>query len=170
MALLDTIKKRYSCRNYIDKPLEDEKTALIFEAARLAPSAKNLQDWRFVAVTEPNLRKKIAHVANDQAFLANAAIILVACSNAEYVMACGQQIGPIDVSIALEHIALQAAELGLGTCWIGSFDPAKVKEMLSIPDDVMIVDLMAIGYPADTPRAAQREPLENILCYNSWKF
>ncbi|MBL7107444.1 MAG: nitroreductase family protein [Phycisphaerae bacterium] len=170
MTLLETIKKRYSCRNYIDKPIENEKTALIFEAARLAPSAKNLQDWRFVAVTEPYLRKKIAHAANDQVFLENAAMVLVACSNAEYVMACGQHIGAIDVSIALEHIALQATELGIGTCWIGSFDPKKVKKILSIPDDIMIVDLMAIGYSADTQRPAQREPLENILCYNNWKF
>ena len=170
MALIDIIKNRYSCRSYLDKPIEDEKLAAIFEAARLAPSAKNLQDWRFVAVSDPETRKKIAHVANEQKFLENAAVILVACSNSDYVMLCGQRISLIDIAIALEHVALAASELGLATCWIGTFDSQKVKKILDIPKDVMVVELMAIGYAADKHPGHKRLQMENILCYNKWKF
>ena len=170
MAILDIIKNRYSCRNYLDKPIEEEKLNTILEAARLAPSAKNLQDWRFVAVSDPETRKKIAHAANDQMFIADAAVIIIACSNSQEVMRCGQHIGPIDISIALEHIALQATELALATCWIGSFYPDKVKKILEIPEDIMIVDLMAMGYPADKPPKKNRETIENIVSKNKWKW
>jgi len=85
-------------------------------------------------------------------------------------MTCGQPIGPIDISIALEHIALQATELGLGTCWIGSFEAKKVRTILAVPDDIEIIELMTVGYPADTPKQPNREPMEKIVCYDKWKF
>jgi len=170
MALIDTIKKRYSCRDYQDKPIEQEKYSQIFEAARLAPSARNTQDWRFVVVTDKATRIKIAHAANDQKFLENASAVIIACSNDDKIMTCGQPIGAIDVSIALEHIALQAAELGLATCWVGSFFPDKVRAILSIPKDIEIIELMSLGYPADEQPPQQREPIENILCYEKWQF
>jgi len=99
-----------------------------------------------------------------------AGAIIRACSNSDEVMRCGQAIGPIDVAIALEHIALQATELGLGTCWIGSFYADKVRHILAIPDDVAIVELMAVGYPADEWKPPKREPVEAIVCYDKWRF
>jgi nitroreductase len=99
-----------------------------------------------------------------------AGAIIAACSNSDDVMRCGQAIGPIDVAIALEHISLQAADLGLGTCWIGSFDADEVRQILGIPDDIIIVELMALGYPAGSKPEPKREPIEKIVCYNTWKF
>jgi len=170
MTILETIRKRYSCRAYQDRAVEQEKLDTIFEAARLAPSAKNLQDWRFVVVKDKKTKVKIAEAANNQRFLEGAGVIVVGCSNSDSVMRCGQAIAPIDVAIALEHIALQAAELGLATCWIGSFFPEKVRSILGIPEDVAIIELMAIGYPADEQKGQKREPLENVLCYEKWDF
>ncbi len=170
MAVLEAIKKRYSCRNYLEKSIEKEKLNEILEAARLAPSAKNLQDWRFVVVTDKDKKKKIAEAANNQMFLEKAGAIIVACTNSDYVMRCGQAAGVIDVSIALEHICLQATELGLATCWIGAFYPEKVKPVVSIPDDITIVELLAVGFPADKPKGPGREPIEKIACFNTWKF
>jgi nitroreductase len=132
--------------------VEQEKLDHVFEAARLAPSAKNLQDWRFVLVTDQHTRRRLAEAANNQMFIENAGAIIVACSNSDHVMRCGQPVGPIDVAIALEHIALQAAELGLATCWIGSFYPEKVRAILGIPADIPVIELMALGYPADQPK------------------
>ncbi len=80
----------------------------------------------------------------------------------DYVMKCGQAVRPIDVSIALEHISLQAAELGLGTCWIGSFETEKVKELLAIPSDVSIIELMALGYPAESGKQNTRVALKKF--------
>ena len=170
MSILDIIRKRYSCRAYQDRSIEKEKLDKIFEAARLAPSAKNMQDWRFVVVTEKEKRRKIAQATNKAEIFEKAAAIIVACSNSAHIMKCGQPIGPIDVAIALEHIALQAAELGLGTCWIGSFSPEIVRQAAAIPDDVTIIELMAIGYPADRPKEPQREPVGKIVCYEKWQF
>jgi len=170
MAVLDVIKKRYSCRSYLDKPIEQNKLDEILEAARLAPSAKNLQDWRFVIVTDKAKKRQLAEAANNQKFLENAGAIIVACSVSNYVMRCGQPIGPIDVAIALEHICLQATQLGLATCWIGSFYAEKVRFILDIPKDVAVIELMAIGYPADKATGANRLPLEKIASYEKWQF
>jgi len=170
MTVTEAIGRRYSCRAYQDKAIEQEKLDRVLEAAQLAPSAKNLQDWRFVIVTDRQKRLKLAEAANNQSFIAEAGAIIVACSNCDDVMRCGQQIGPIDVAIALEHIALQAAELGLGTCWIGSFYPDKVRAILDIPAEIAVIELMPLGYPADEPREPKREAIERIVCYEKWAF
>jgi nitroreductase len=170
MDLYQAIKTRYSCRNYQSKPIEADKLARILEAARLAPSAKNLQDWRFVVVSDEKKRSQLAVAAYDQMFVATAPVILVGCSNNDYTMRCGEKIGPIDLSIAMEHIALAAAAEGLATCWIGSFYPEKVRAILGIPEDVRVVELMPIGYPADKETHKPREALEKIVCYEKWKF
>ncbi len=170
MTLLDTIRKRYSCRSYQERPIEQEKLDILFEAARLAPSAKNEQDWRFVVVTDKETKRKVAETTNRPNVFEKAGVIIAACSNSDYVMRCGQAIGPIDIAIALEHIALQATELGLATCWIGSFYPEKVRKILGIPDDIAIIELMTVGYPADSPKQPSREPIEKIVCYDKWQF
>jgi nitroreductase len=170
MTVLEAIRSRYSCRSYQDKPIEQEKLDSIFEAARLAPSAMNAQDWRFVVVTDKESRRQVAETTNRPEVFRKAGAIVAACSNSDHVMRCGQAIGPIDVAIALEHIALQATELGLATCWIGSFYTDKVRTILNIPADVAIIELMAIGYPADSKKETKREPIEKIVCYEKWKF
>jgi len=170
MTVLEAIRKRYSCRAYQDRSIEPEKLETILEAARLAPSARNFQDWRFVVVTESETKRRLAETTNKPDSFAKAGAIIAACSNSDYVMRCGQAIGPIDVSIALEHICLQATGLGLGTCWIGSFDPDKARQILGIPDDVAIIELMTVGYPADSKPKPQREPMEKIVSFEKWKF
>ena len=170
MTVIETITKRYSCRNYKEKPIEQEKIETIFQTARLAPSAKNLQDWRFIMVNDPEKKKKIAACTNRAPNFEKAGAIIAACSDSNYVMKCGQPCGPIDVAIALDHISLIATELGLATCWIGSFDTAEVRKIIGVPGDVAIIELMAIGYPADQPNQPQKLPAEKIVSYNKWDF
>jgi len=170
MAVLEAIKKRYSCRAYLDKPVEAEKLQQILEAARLAPSAKNLQDWRFVVVTEKEKKQRLAEAANNQSFIAGAGAVIVACSMSDYVMRCGQAVGPIDVAIAMEHMCLQATELDLASCWIGSFYPDKVRAVVNVPKNVTIIELLAIGYPADAQKQPSREPMERIVSFETWQF
>ncbi len=170
MTVLEAISRRYSCRAYQDRAIEQEKLDSIFESARLAPSAKNTQDWRFVVVTDKETKRRVADTTNRPEVFQKAGAIIAACSNSDEVMRCGQAIGPIDVAIALEHIALQATELGLATCWIGSFYTDKVRTILDIPADVAIIELMAIGCPADEQKGPQREPIEKIVCYEKWQL
>ena len=170
MTIIEAIRSRYSCRAYHEKPIEKDKLDRIFEAARLAPSAMNTQDWRFVVIKDKETRRLVADTTNRPEVFQKASVIIAACSNSDHVMRCGQAIGPIDVAIALEHIALQATELGLATCWIGSFDADKVRTILNIPAEVAIIELMALGYPADNKKEPKREPIEKIRCYEKWQF
>lgn len=171
MALMEQIRKRYSVRSYLDRPVEKEKLDTVLEAARLAPSASNVQEWRFVVVQDAETRKKIVPAANNQTFVGEAPVVIACCAtNIEKVMRCGQIAYPIDVAIAIEHMALQAVEEGLGTCWIGSFYEDQVKDILGIPEDVRVVELLTLGYPADKPKPKSRVPVEKIACYDKWAF
>ncbi len=170
MNVFEAIKSRYSCRAYKDRPIEQEKLDKIFEAARQAPSAKNLQDWRFVVVTDKVRKQKVADCTNQTKAFGQAGAMLAACSVCKDTMRCGQKIAPIDVAIALEHVALMATELGLATCWIGSFDAEKVRQALEIPENVAIIELMVLGYPANGKRQTTREPMNNIVCFDKWQF
>jgi nitroreductase len=170
MDVAQAIRTRCSCRNYQDKPVEQEKLLAVLEAARQAPSAKNLQDWRFVVVQDKETKKKVAQAANNQTFLENAGAIIIACTVSDHVMRCGQAVGPIDVAIALEHMCLQATELGLSTCWIGSFYPDRVRPIVGIPDGVAVIELLALGYPADALKEHRRESLEHVVSFDRWQF
>ena len=117
MTFSELIRQRYSVRAYQDRPVEQEKLDRVLEAARLAPSAGNRQEWRFVIVRDPGKRARLVEAAGGQAFVGQAPVVIVACAkNNGHLMRCGQACYPIDVAIALEHIALQAVEEGLGTC------------------------------------------------------
>jgi len=170
MNVMDAIKTRKSVRTYLDRPIEDDKLSAVLEAARLAPSASNRQEWRFVIVRENEVRKQLALVAGNQEFIAEAAVVIVACAETdEHLMNCGQPCYPIDVAIALDHITLAAVEFGLGTCWIGNFDERKVKEILGIPEGVRVVELMPLGYPVDPSSVEKRRhPLSRIVKYEHW--
>ena len=170
MNVFEAIKKRRSVRSFLDKSIEDEKLNAVLEAGRLAPSAGNRQEWRFVVVEDLNVRRRIAVAANGQSFVGEAPVVIVACAVTNgHVMSCGQPCYPIDVAIALDHISLAAVELGLGTCWIGAFNEGKVKEILGIPEEVRVVELMPIGYPAfQTVKEKNRLPFSKIVKQGHW--
>ena len=170
MDVFEAIKSRRSIRSYLDKPVEEEKLLRVLEAGRLAPSAKNLQEWKFLIVKDKELKKKLVVAANNQHFLTEAPVIIVGCATlVNYVMSCGQYAYPIDLAIAMDHITLQAVEEGLGTCWIGSFKEDEVRKILNIPDNIRIVELLPLGYPETIPPARSRKKLEEIVCYDLWK-
>ena len=169
MELMETINSRRSIRKYLDKPVEPDKIEAVLKAGQLAHSASNRQEWRFVVVTQPETREKIAEIAG-QPFVGEAGAIIVACGIGTHRMRCGLECMPIDVAIALTHMTFKAVEEGLGTCWIGSFDADKIKELLHIPDEAVVVELMPIGYPASSPQPKPRKSLEEIRCFEKWGF
>lgn len=170
MEVFEAISKRFSCRDYAEREIEQDKLAKVFEAAILAPSGHNTQDWRFVVVTDKTVKTRLAAACNEQYWLEQAGAIIVGCTTTDYVMSCGQPMGPIDVAIALEHIVLQAVSEGLATCWIGAFSPEKAKEIVGIPQNIPIVSLMAIGYPRTHGVHAARKSMKNFVCYEKWQF
>ena len=98
-------------------------------------------------------------------------MVIAGCAtNPDYVMTCGEHSYSIDLAIALDHMSLEAASLGLGTCWIGAFYQDQVKEILGVPEDVRIVSLMPLGYPKKLGTKTKRKPLSEIICYDKYSL
>ncbi|NLY55097.1 MAG: nitroreductase [Firmicutes bacterium] len=169
MDLYECIRVRYSVRAYQDKDIPDEVLRRILEAARLAPSASNRQDWKFIIVKDPELKQQVAQAARHQMFIAQAPVIIAGVSlNPDRLMSCEVPAYAVDLGIAMEHIALAAVAEGLGTCWIGDFSQNRVKELLKVPEEYKVVELMPLGYPADKPRVKVRKSLEEIISYDKF--
>ncbi|MFH1038608.1 MAG: nitroreductase family protein [PVC group bacterium] len=171
MDVYEAIRRRKSVRSFQKREVEEEVLNRLLEAARLAPSAKNFQEWRFVVVRDPETRGKLSQAARGQTFVAEAPVVLACCAETDgHVMTCGQLCYPIDVAIAVDHITLCAAAEGLGTCWIGAFFEDRAREILHIPPEVRIVALLPIGYPAaPDPVEKSRLPLAEIVKYERWE-
>ena len=170
MDLFDAIRGRYSVRSYQARPIEQDKLDRVLEAARLAPSGSNRQPWKFVVVRDAETRKKLVPACCDQQFVGQAAAVIAGVGlMPDRVMRCDVPGDPVDVAIALEHIALAAAAEGLGTCWIGAFHQDQVRQVLGIPQTAKVIELMTMGYPADKPAAKSRKPLTEIVCYDRFK-
>lgn len=170
MNVMDAIKQRFSVRKYKGYEIEDEKLARVIEAARLAPSARNLQEWRFVVVRDEQMREALSDAANGQRFVAEAPAVIVACAiTSEHVMSCGLHCFPIDVSIAMAYMTLAAVDEGLGTCWVGAFNSDRVRDLLGIPNDVIVVGVMPIGYPDAQAPQKKRLSLSEIMFEERWR-
>ncbi|MBN2208712.1 MAG: nitroreductase family protein [Candidatus Coatesbacteria bacterium] len=171
MDVFEAVKTRRSVRAYKKDPIPREVLLKVLEAARLAPSASNRQEWRFVVVTDREKRQRMMQAANNQKFVGEAPAVIACCAETdEHLMRCGQPCYPIDVAIAIDHITLAAVAEGLGTCWIGSFYEEQAKEILNIPDGIRVVQLLTIGYPADSPKPKSRLSLDEIVCWDAWRL
>jgi nitroreductase len=120
-------------------------------------------------VRDKKTREKLMVAAANQDFVAEAPVVIAACAQTDnHVMRCGQLCYPIDVAISVDHITLQAAEEGLGTCWIGAFDEAAVKALLKIPEEIRVVALLTVGYPQKVQGRKSRKKLDEIVRYERW--
>ncbi|MGD8536433.1 MAG: nitroreductase family protein [Candidatus Aminicenantes bacterium] len=177
----ELVKSRRSVRRYLDKPVEREKILTCIEAARLAPSADNVQPWRFLIIDEPELKIQYAKeifsgIYSISKFAEKAPVLIVILARLDIIAnRIGKQIQNIqyyllDIGIAGEHIVLQAQELGLGTCWIGWFNIRKARKFLKIPRKYKIVSMLAMGYFEKRPRKEKkRKKLEEIAWFNKIK-
>lgn len=164
MDVHQAIKTRRSVRNYKAEPVPEEKLKKVLEVARLAPSAHNEQEWKFVVVRDAERREQLSEAAG-QGFISEAPVIIVAVAlEPEEVMSSGVPNYAIDLAIAVDHMTLAAVEEGLGTCWVGAFSQEKVKKVLGIPERYKVVVLLPLGFPADKPGPKSRKNLEEIVC------
>lgn len=163
MNVSEAIAVRRSIRKYDPRPIEPEKLRQVLEAGRLAPSGSNRQEWRFIVVTDPELRKRLAAACHNQQMVAEAPADLVVCATAVSEMMCGQRSDGVNGSIALSFMMLQATELGLGTCWLGAFSNEHVQQVLGITDAVVAVS--PIGYPAESPSPRPRKAFDEVVSF-----
>jgi nitroreductase len=177
VEFMDVIQARKSIRDYQEKEVEQEKLKEILEAARIAPSWANKQCTRYIVVTD---KKRIGDLANIfMGFVKQAPAVIVACANPkDSGSRNGMDYYLVDVGISMQQLVLAATSLGLGTCWIGGFDEGKVKKALEIPQNIKVVALTPICYPADlsmrsklvrsSSAADKRKPVEEIVHKEKW--
>ncbi|TSK06605.1 MAG: nitroreductase [Geobacter sp.] len=173
MDVFEAISKRRSIRKYLDTPVEWEKVSQVLDAGRLAPSWKNMQCWRFLVVSAEGKRKALMEAFPEdnpgRTALAQAPMAIVVCGDpAESGVEHGIEYYVADTAIAFEHICLAAQGLGLGTCWMGWYDEAALKESLGIPAGIRVVGVTPLGYPDQEPRQRPRKELAEIAYHNKW--
>lgn len=173
MDLLQTIAARRSIRKYRDTPVEEEKLRQILEAARLAPSWKNMQCWRFLVIGNAEKKARIlsAFPEDNPGYkaLAQAPLVILVCADPdESGVENGIEYYVADTAIAFEHLCLAAQSLGLGTCWMGWYDEAAMKSAAGVPDHFRIIGLTPLGYPDQEPKARPRKELNEIAFLEEW--
>ena len=174
MSFLELARKRSSVRKFKDIPVEKEKLEAVLEAARIAPSAVNYQPWHFIVAME-EFRKKVAGTYHNP-FIQSAPVIIVACvdHNKAWRRADGKGHGDIDAAIAIDHLMLEAAEQGLGTCWVCGFDSMQCHKLLKLPASMEIIALIPVGYPSEDVSVdvqrhdRQRKKLEDIVSWDGY--
>ncbi len=184
MEFFDVVARRHSVRTFRPDPVPEELIAQCIEAARLAPSWRNGQCWRFIVVRD---RQTIDQLAAQRIYgypinrwLRSAPAVVVACADPRESGQHGDlPYWAVDTAIALEHLVLAATALGLGTCWIGGFDEATVRRLLEVPEGIRVVAYTPLGYPAareslmgqavkTIARSHRRKPMEQIVFYERW--
>ena len=169
MEFLELAKRRYSVRAYKPDPMEDDKLEQVLEAARLAPTAANRQPFQLIVIHTAGREAELRRIY-DRPWFVQAPVIICACGIPAqgWVHREGKSYCDVDVTIAMDHLILAAADLGLGTCWIGAFDPTAAREILGLPDEVEPIVFTPVGYPSDEPRPKKRKPMGELIRYECW--
>jgi len=156
---LEAIQKRRSVRKYRSTPLSKDLISKLIDAARMAPSAMNLQPWEFIAVTDRETLSKIADATDYGKFISAAPLcIAVFCKDAKYYLEDG--------SAAVENILIAATALGLGTCWVAGDKKAyanTIGELLAVPSGYKLLALIPAGYPDEPEKARKKRDLSEVL-------
>jgi nitroreductase len=169
MALLPEIDNRASVRSFTDEAVSEGQLTRILEAGRVAPSAKNRQAWRFVVIQKADMRRRVQEAAFGQEYVGQAPVVIALCTtNVEYKMPNGQLSYPVDLGIACSFMMLQAVHEDLGTCVVTTFEEQDVKSLLTVPYQMRVVMLLAVGHPAELPARSDRLPLDRVVSYDHW--
>ncbi len=168
MTFHELAQSRYSVRSYQDRPIEEEKLRLILEAGRMAPTARNQQPQRIFVAKSQAAREKLASVCP---CTFHAPVVLVVCYDrsraCDSALRPGYSFGEMDASIVCTHMMLQAADLGIGSCWVGWFNDQEVSQALGLPEEVTVAALLPLGYPSEDAKPGvnhtkYRDPSETI--------
>lgn len=179
--MINEIETRRSIRKYADRKVEDEKINELLESARIAPSGSNTQPWHFIVVKSQEMRERLAKASHDQKWMLSAPVFIVCAADIRSRIKDGfnlsldenspeEELKQIirDTSIAAEHIALEANNLGLGVCWVAWFTQNEIRPILNIPSDKYVVSILTIGYADETPDPRPRKDLKDIVHYENW--
>ena len=172
MQLTEVIEKRRSIRKFSDKPVSRGILEELIKAAALAPTASNLQAWRFFVADDPKLVRDIDSFS--PGLSGKPPVIIAIASDLAEVERRGSKNSlayglMMDASMAAENLMLKAADLGLGTCAIKSYNDKAVHKLLNLPDTMRLEILISLGWPEGEPRTPKRKPMEEVLFWNAWE-
>ncbi len=169
MEFFDLIKKRYSVRAYESKEVEQEKLEKVLEAAKLAPTAANRQPFQILVIKTKGREQELKQIYGRDWFV-EAPLVICICAQppAAWSRMDGKNYADVDATIAMDHLILAAADLGLGTCWIAAFNPKASREILGLPLDVEPIAFTPLGYPADEPKKKKRKDLSDLVRFEKW--
>jgi nitroreductase len=170
MEFSELVVKRYSVRAYKPDPVEGDKLQQVLQAARLAPTAANRQPFQIIVIHTAGREAELKRIYNRDWFV-QPPLVICACGTPAQGWVRGKDgknYNKVDVAIAMDHLILAAANLGLGTCWIAAFDPTAARGVLHLPDDVEPIAFTPLGYPADQPRPKERKALSELVRYERW--
>jgi len=169
MGFLELAKQRYSVRAYKSDAVEDDKLQKVLEAARLAPTACNLQPFQLIVIHTKRRERELQKIYSASWFV-QAPIVICACGkpSESWVRKDGENYCDVDVTIVMDHVILAAADLGLGTCWIGAFNAEAAREILGLPDDVKPLAFTPLGYPDTQAGPKSRKSLDKLIRYEHW--
>jgi nitroreductase len=169
MEFSDLIRGRYSVRAYRPDPVPEAALQKVLEAGRLAPTAANRQPFRLLLIRTAGRQEELKHLYSRSWFVAAPLVLGICAVQAEaWVRRDGKSYADVDAAIVMDHMILQAAAEGLGTCWIGAFDPAVAREIFGLPAGVEPVAFTPLGFPADQPGTKKRKSLEELLLRERW--
>ena len=170
MEFSELIKQRYSVRAYKSNPVEEDKLQQVLEAARWAPTAANRQPFQMIVIHTAGRETALKRIYNRSWFV-QAPLVICACGipAQNWVRSDGKNYNDVDVAIAMDHLILAAANLGLGTCWVAAFDPAAARRILGLPDGVEPIAFTPLGYPAHQPGLKERKALSELVRYEGWE-
>ena len=173
MDVFEAIKKRRCTRKYLSVPVEWEKVGKILDAGRQAPSAGNLQDWKFIVVLDPDKRKDISDACMQQHWMREAPVHIVVCGEPEkaarFYKERGEKLYSIqNCACAAENMFMAATALDLGMAWVGAFDERMIRRVLSIPESSVPYAVLTLGYADETSREPAKYTLENITFFERW--
>jgi nitroreductase len=165
----DLVVSRYSVRAYRPDPVPEERLNRVLGDACMAPTAANRQSFQLIVIHTAERRDELLRIYGREWFVdAPIVICAVGVPAGNWVRSDGKNYNDVDVAIVMDHLTLSAADLGLGTCWIGAFDPDAARQVLGLPDDVEPVAFTPLGYPSDDPRRKVRKPVEDLVRYERW--
>jgi nitroreductase len=170
MELIKLMQSRHSVRNYQKTQLDDTLLSQVLEAGRIAPSAVNFQPWCFIVINEEAVLKLIWEAYPRDWFKTAPQVIVICGDHSESWKRASDQKDhcDIDVAIAVDHMTLMAASMGLGTCWVCNFNPSVVREVLHLPENLEPIALLPIGFPVVQPAIEnkKRKSLMELVHYN----
>lgn len=170
MDFAELIRSRYSVRAYKPDPVSEDKLKRILEAARLAPTAANRQPFKLIIIKTQGREDELRRLYSRDWFVQAPLVIgLIALPENAWKRRDGKNYADVDGAIVMDHLILAAANEGLGTCWVGAFDPAAAREILKLPEEVEPLAFTPLGYPADNPSPKKRKNLEELVCYEKWQ-